>query len=452
MKLVLVMTALQEELEALLRLMPNGRSDWRKRQSDQGYFYFEHEAIDYAGESFLIRVSTQAQQGPIYATAHTMLMLPLNPDLILMAGICAGNADKGLRLGDVVLSDMAFHYEAGKQTEGGFRPEIECSNVDPVHVQWIKEYCASKGDQLECEGPRRIIVGPFATGSSVVSKAAVFEDLQMRERGVLALDMEAYSVLKAVEISNRKIPAFVIKSVCDFADQNKDDSAHALAAKASAACAFEVAQFVLPMLTAPVAKTTSVNYSIALPRPALTYRDRLRWKALLEWSDDDYWRFARDFDTGEINYSANSGLEFYSLGNDRWLLQVTLDFGAYQGTYSFYYLDETREPKRWKIVKFRTLYWLEDGRITEALDAELFGIAFYEPETETIRTFVKGRGIGDIGSLITYKFRDGETELIEYRQNLEEQDFEEPEDFIPPEEWPLIDIGKTYEAYVPETE
>ena len=450
MQEILVITALREEMDAVLDLMPGGRGDWRQHKINEGYFYFECE-IDNDGEPFRIKVTSQAQQGPTYATAHTMMMLKDRPDLLFMTGICAGNPSEGLKLGDVILSDMAFQYETGKHVEEGFKPEIECSNVDPVTVQWLKDFCAQKNGILEVDGTNRsLYIGPFATGSSVVSRKDIFTDLQKRERKVLALDMEAYNVLKAVEISNQKIPAIVIKGICDFADPDKNDKAHGIAARGAAVCTLDVAQHLLSNLPAkePQAKSPTVTYPISLPRPANTYRDRLQWRALLKWPQSENWHFAwgKDFETGEYDELSDfSGLEFYELAKNKWLLEVIVGFGAYNGTFRYYFLDETRPEHRWKEVLFRSLYWSESKAIHETLSPEIDGNAWFDRKTRRIKTLFKGRGIGDIGHLITYDFEDGQTRLMGYRQKLDNDVGPDDENFYTdPEEWPELDIARNY--------
>jgi nucleoside phosphorylase len=453
MREVLIITALPEEMEAVLNLLPNGRRDWKELRIEEGYSYYEAH-IENGENTFLCKVTSQAQQGPIYASSHTTLMLQFKPDLLFMTGICAGNRNKGMGLGDVVLSDMAFHYETGKQTETGFHPEIECSNVDPVLVQWLKDYCWANDRNIEVNGEHYgLHVGAYATGSSVVSRNRIFDDLQVRDRNVLALDMEAYSVLKAVEISNKRIPTVVIKGVCDFADAQKDDNAHGIAAEIAARITLDIAKYLLerypPKQPVP---TNEVVYPIVLPRPAITYWHRVLWRSVLRWTEDNYSHFAKDYETGEIDENhEGSGLEFYALGNSKWLLEVVVGFGAYQGTYRYYFLDESGNQKSWKEVLFRQFSWNYSGEIRETLEPELGGIPTFDFETGLITTFVKGRGIGDYGSLSIYRFSDGETELLEYRHRDpdEEVDFE---NIPPPQEWDKIDISISYPKWTEDDE
>lgn len=447
---ILVITALQEEMDAVLGLMLNGRRDWNEYQIDEGYSYFETE-IDNDGESFILKVTSQAQPGPTYATAHTTLMLKGKPDILFMTGICAGNQDEEIELGDIIIADMAFHYETGKLVEGGFNPEIENSNVDPVVVQWLKDYCSVNKGSLEVDGTeRKLYVGAFATGSPVVSRKDIFTNLQKRDRKVLALDTEAYCVLKAVEISNLRVPAVVIKGVCDFADPDKDDRAHKVAADGAAKCMLGVAKHILPRLPdrEPQSAATSVVYPISLSRPAKTYGDRLKWQALLQWPQAENWHFGwgKDLETGEYDLSSEfSGLEFFNLRRNKWLLEVTVGYGAYNGTYRYYFLDETRYQPVWQEVLFRSFYWNEVDEIREAPSPEIDGNAWFDPERNLIQTFYKARGIGDTGHLISYKFADGTATLLEYRQKLENDlDSDDVNFYTAPEEWPKLDIDRVY--------
>lgn len=77
-------------------------------------------------------------------------------------------------------------------------------------------------------------IGAFATGSQVVAVPNFFKELAQRERTVLALDMGATAFFQAVQEYSANIPCAVMKGVCDFADDEKDDAFHAYAAEAAA--------------------------------------------------------------------------------------------------------------------------------------------------------------------------------------------------------------------------
>src|SRR5258705_8702875 len=130
MSKVLVISALQAELDAVLQLKPNGHTDWSRRQTENGYLFYETEFQDNVGKSFEMIASAQPAKGIIAAAAHTTRMLRFSPSIVFMTGICAGRRNKGVELGDIVVADMAFHYEVGKKTEGKFEPEMSSSKPD----------------------------------------------------------------------------------------------------------------------------------------------------------------------------------------------------------------------------------------------------------------------------------------------------------------------------------
>lgn len=547
MSKVLVITALQEELEAVLRLKPNAKEDWSRRQTENGYLLYEAEFEDDLGNPFEIIASAQPAKGVVASAAHTTRMLRFSPDLVFMTGICAGRRKKGVELGDVVVGNMAFHYEVGKKNQGNFEPEMSNSRPNPQMLQWLNDFESTNIDLGEliqmprptslrfqrewilftldgkakegsewprtdedftesriacpnweeavaslvnddliehCAGfcltskgkatlersrtqsllgqPRpdrkepKIWIGAFATGSSVVSENDFFDKLAQRERTVLALDMEASAFLDAVNASGRNLPCAVIKGSSDYADGEKDDSFHRYAAEAAARFMFVFAKFALPLLQVGNEVTTdsrTITYPIPLPRPATTYEDRVKWHAALQWPSGEEQFFGERYK--EDNYS---GLEFYNLGRKRFLLEVSLGFAVYQGSYLYIFLNESGETPIWNVLQFRKIYVdsFEDGELVkEALEDEIVGLPYFDEKSHTLSVFTKSRGIGDCGAVATYDIKEGKAILTEWRHKgcddfnqfsaiEEDADGASQEEYVEPDEWPLIDITKKY--------
>lgn len=446
MRKVLVLTAIQEELNAVLSLSPNGLDDWETKQLDEGYLFFQTIQKDNNNQDFRLIATSQPEPGPAAAIAHTLLMLRQNPDLVFMTGICAGNREKGIELGEIIIADMAFDYESGKKTVGGFKPDMNSLNIDPVILQWLNTYAGKIEGKINLEKKDWMLkFGSIATGSNVVSVNGAFQELELRERNVIALDMEAYFVLKGIATKNSRIPGIIVKSVCDFADAEKNDGAHQIAAKTSAEFMFQFTRYALPLLPEIITnKAANPTYEIELPRPAMTFAHRKLWREVLKWQDGEAFTL-HDFGETDLADDYNrSGLEFYALGDNLWLLQVELGFGAYNGEYVFYYLDE-RDKSIFYPVQFRHLTWEDWSDIKEYTDPTLSGSVWFDEDTSTIGVFYKGRGIGDCGQFATYQFRNGKTQLIEYRhRDFPDQENWNIEDTPPPEEWEPIDVSKTY--------
>lgn len=339
---VLVIAALQEELDAVFRLKPNGREDWVQRTTTGGYLSYEAEFEDNSGNPFEVIGSAQPGKGMVASAIHTTRMLSFYPypDFVFMTGICAGRRKKGIVLGDVIVANMAFDYEVGKKTLDKFEPEMAANKPDARMVQWLNDF-HSKNVELEefiqiprppslrfqkewvlfklyekeqegvewpltdqdfaeartiCPGWKQALsslskkdlikqshrltltgsgreevvrlktegltteanpdqrtptvrIGAFATGSQVVAVPNFFEELAQRERTVLALDMEATAFFQAVQEYSASIPCAVMKGVCDFADDEKDDAFHAYAAEAAARWMLAFVQFALPLMS-----------------------------------------------------------------------------------------------------------------------------------------------------------------------------------------------------------
>jgi len=79
-----------------------------------------------------------------------------------------------------------------------------------------------------------VVVGAMACGPSVQQDMdKLMKQLKKFKRKTVALEMESYAIFQAT--SGNKFDKCVIKSVCDFGDEKKDDSFHQYAAQASAA-------------------------------------------------------------------------------------------------------------------------------------------------------------------------------------------------------------------------
>jgi hypothetical protein len=167
-----------------------------------------------------------------------------------------------------------------------------------------------------------------------------------------------------------------------------------------------------------------------LSRTGLKKSDRAAWRAMLKWSDDCESGFAvRDDDS--------AGLEFYSLGGRRSLVQVACAPGAYQGSQTYYLLDERTSPPAAKPIEFVT--WDAAGPEGKTLvrrqTTELTGSAEFAPASRELTILNRYRGPGDCGSHAVYRIGSDKAEVKEFRAKLE-CDGEGAEH---PERWPKID-------------
>jgi WD40 repeat protein/nucleoside phosphorylase len=117
---VLIVTALKDELDAVLELEIGGRSHdaWRGARDQSGFPYHLRELPNDYGEKLLVAAAWSGEMGGEAAAVRAaQLILELDPACLAMCGICAGWRGK-VFLGDVIVADRVFSYDSGKQSAG----------------------------------------------------------------------------------------------------------------------------------------------------------------------------------------------------------------------------------------------------------------------------------------------------------------------------------------------
>ena len=71
-------------------------------------------------------------------------------------------------------------------------------------------------------------MGPIASGASVIANPEKVQDIIDNQiRDLVAIEMEVYGVYYAAKWAISPKPKFIaIKSICDYADTNKNDDFH----------------------------------------------------------------------------------------------------------------------------------------------------------------------------------------------------------------------------------
>lgn len=140
---VLVITALQEELDAVLASKARGSADWDRDVTEDGYVFYRASFRDDAGQPFTLVASAAAKMGVSAAAAHTMRMLRRPPRLAAMVGVCAGRRAKDLEPGDVIAADMAFRYDTGKRIGAELQPQMVAASPHSKLIQWMNDFRSS---------------------------------------------------------------------------------------------------------------------------------------------------------------------------------------------------------------------------------------------------------------------------------------------------------------------
>jgi nucleoside phosphorylase len=164
---VLVITALYDELQAVLCLGEDGKSGWEDESDLAGFRYHIRKFPLQNKEQLTVAVAWSGAMGETAAAnrARGLIQL-LNPFCIAMCGICAGKRGD-VFLGDVIVADRVFSYDHGKliaREEAGKRVEqlfhdIETYNLDKTWAmevayfaqEWKREWQNQRPLSLEIQ-------------------------------------------------------------------------------------------------------------------------------------------------------------------------------------------------------------------------------------------------------------------------------------------------------------
>ena len=234
-----IITALNlPELKAVQRIFPD--FEQINIEGDASY-YFGVKLTD--GRKILL--ATDNQMGMVAMSQFTEKIIQTSrPRNICMCGIAAGVKGE-VNLGDIMVSKESWNYDSGKIVDGSFKPDYSSisiheelvSKINKI-VQLPEKLCTIKNEFFgpTPEHDLRMKIGPVASGSSVVADTEILKRPQSLTRKLLGLEMEIYGMYFSCKHTSTPRPEnfLAVKSVCDFADADKNDRFQDYAAYTSA--------------------------------------------------------------------------------------------------------------------------------------------------------------------------------------------------------------------------
>ena len=243
---VLVLTALREPEMSAVHRLPWA---WQSEQPLDDATFIRRGNFRSGEESFSVVTAVAERMGMVSTGVLAAKVISyIKPRYCVMVGICAG-LEAETRFGDAVLADPAWDYQSGKRIKEPDGSHV--FKVDP-HQLPISQFVRSRFKQLALDTTLlasirqsrdddpghdlRLLVGPMATGSAVIADPKIIAEIKdQQHRKVIAIEMEAYGLYAAANNAGAPKPtAFALKSVSDFADAKKEDSAQRYAAFTSA--------------------------------------------------------------------------------------------------------------------------------------------------------------------------------------------------------------------------
>jgi serine/threonine protein kinase/nucleoside phosphorylase len=124
---VVIVTALEDELDAVLACQPlgAGQGGWGQTRDRHGFLFYVREFLTENGEFLRVAAAWSGGMGEsAAATRAATLIDELSPSVLAMCGICAGKRGD-VSLGDVIVADRVYSYDHGKLVAGeGKDPEF----------------------------------------------------------------------------------------------------------------------------------------------------------------------------------------------------------------------------------------------------------------------------------------------------------------------------------------
>ena len=244
---IAVICALEEEIEIIKEILTDVKKinvPYDNELYHVGYFMKNERKVK-------VVLSHARQMGMVAATAlATKIINNFTPKYLVMTGITGGTRPDETNFGDIIAATYSWDYRSGKdRVEEGVAQHLNAPKTCSADSTII-DYCRQIADNKEIlnsiyksfdkgatPGPHlRLVIGPVASGASVVTDVQIVEDVRLKQdRDLLGIEMEIYGVYYAASSAIEPKPKVIaLKSVSDFADSDKGDKYHPYASYTSA--------------------------------------------------------------------------------------------------------------------------------------------------------------------------------------------------------------------------
>ncbi|GEM_PF-1625490 len=241
---VVIITALKEEKEAVLKVLKQcSISPSEKKLGNQIVYTASLSTV--ANRSYQITLLAFNGMGNIEAALATYeSIIDWKPTYIILTGIAAGfQKEIERKLGDVIVAEQVVYIEAGKEETSGLslKPKV----YRPSHELWQAAQNLDWHASIQTTRPDNSKHIPKALFGDVISTEKVIKNLESRQKlqslwpASIALEMEGAGTAMAVHKSGT-MGFLLVKGICDWADDNKNDHWHEYAAEAAACFVIEL--------------------------------------------------------------------------------------------------------------------------------------------------------------------------------------------------------------------
>jgi nucleoside phosphorylase len=258
---VAFITALPLELAAILEYFPTLE---KVTIGEESRTYYQGIVVADDGRTRYRVVAAVLQgMGNVQAAAATAeIIRDWSPRYVIMCGIAGGLRRDSQRLGDVVVSTDVIYYELAKIRKDGTERRFVSYRADSLlldramHMHLMGTWRARlpkrpDGKPAGADFPA-VHFGPVASGEKVIASTAEANQLLTLHPKLTAVEMEGGGVAASAFATASRVGFFMVRAICDFADQAKGDSWQEFAAHAAASF---LAQFFASRPIAPAEGT-----------------------------------------------------------------------------------------------------------------------------------------------------------------------------------------------------
>src|SRR2546421_420430 len=233
---LLLVTATEVEMRAVLNLFPQQNRSFRKHYIGESA-YFDLGVI--GGTRIFLVQSEMGAGGPAGASLVVYEGIKaLSPSAVIMVGIAFGLIPKEQSPGDILVARQLVGYELQKIERGSYGKEIIRPRGDRVQAspRLLSRLRASIFDWQE----PKVQFGLVLSGDKLANHTNFRNKLLGIEPEAIGGEMEGTGVYSAAH--RNKVDWILIKAICDWADEHKEDAYQQQAAEHAARFILHVLQ------------------------------------------------------------------------------------------------------------------------------------------------------------------------------------------------------------------
>lgn len=250
---IAIITAINKELDKILRLEGN----WiEKKLYNDATLYHIGQFKRNDNKILRIVAACAPQMGMCASSTLSMkLITSFKPKYLIMSGIAAGIKGE-VELGDILIAEQVWDGASGKLRNDDkkgilFQPDPRYKVLDEdikeklLNIKAKRKYLDEIRTQYPGEAPKTVInihIGPMASMPAVIQSDEEIEKIKLLSRKLIGIEMETYGVFYSAAHCQKPRPTVLsVKSVCDFANEEKNDSYQDYAAYTSSALIHKLA-------------------------------------------------------------------------------------------------------------------------------------------------------------------------------------------------------------------